>query len=83
MVASAPPAEESRSKSPRLAAAWWDRVRSGSAIGAGYALAAALVGIAVWMASSAPVTGPVGPPSEAIVVVLGLNLILIEVRPGG
>ena len=29
------------------------------------------------MASSAPVTGPVGPPSRAILIVLGLNLILI------
>jgi two-component system nitrogen regulation sensor histidine kinase NtrY len=53
------------------------RLPGGSALGAGYALAAALIGIAVWMASSAPVTGPVGPPSQAILVVLGLNLVLI------
>src|SRR5579872_4857080 len=77
MVADAPPAEDPPAKSPRFAAAWWNRLRSGSSIGAGYALAAALVGVAVWMASSAPVSGPVGPPSEAIVVVLGLNLVLI------
>ncbi|HEY5008396.1 MAG TPA: hypothetical protein VII42_10345, partial [Caulobacteraceae bacterium] len=49
----------------------------GSLLGLGFALAASLVGVAVWMASSAPVTGPVGPPSRAILIVLGFNLILI------
>ncbi|HXQ12969.1 MAG TPA: PAS domain-containing sensor histidine kinase [Caulobacteraceae bacterium] len=62
---------------PRVAGAWRARLPAGSALGAGYALAAALIGIAVWMASSAPVTGPVGPPSRAILIVLGLNLVLI------
>ncbi|HEY3888209.1 MAG TPA: PAS domain-containing sensor histidine kinase [Caulobacteraceae bacterium] len=57
--------------------AWRDRLRPGSLLGLGFALAASLVGVAVWMASSAPVTGPVGPPSRAILIVLGLNLILI------
>jgi two-component system nitrogen regulation sensor histidine kinase NtrY len=57
--------------------AWRDRLGPGSLLGTGFALSAAMVGLAVWMASSAPVTGPVGPPSRAILIVLGLNLILI------
>jgi two-component system, NtrC family, nitrogen regulation sensor histidine kinase NtrY len=61
----------------RRGLAWRDRLGPGSLLGTGFALSAALVGLAVWMASSAPVTGPVGPPSRAILIVLGLNLILI------
>ncbi len=33
--------------------------------------------MAVWLASSAPVTGPVGPPIRAILILLGCNLLLI------
>jgi two-component system nitrogen regulation sensor histidine kinase NtrY len=61
----------------RRALAWRERLAPTSLLGIGFAFAAALVGVAVWMASSAPVTGPVGPPSRAILIVLGLNLILI------
>jgi two-component system, NtrC family, nitrogen regulation sensor histidine kinase NtrY len=56
---------------------WRERLRSRSWLGMGYALAALLTAVAVWMASSAPVTGPVGPRSQAILIVLGLNLVLI------
>ena len=56
---------------------WRERLRSRSWLGTGYALAALLTAVAVWMASSAPVTGPVGPRSQAILIVLGLNLVLI------
>ena len=56
---------------------WRQRVTSRYALGAGYALAAALTALAVWLASSAPVSGPVGPPSTAILVILAVNLLLI------
>jgi two-component system nitrogen regulation sensor histidine kinase NtrY len=72
-----PPLE---SPAPRLgwrALTWRERLTSRYALGVGYALAALLTGVAVWMASSAPVTGPVGPPSRTILIVLCLNLVLI------
>jgi two-component system, NtrC family, nitrogen regulation sensor histidine kinase NtrY len=74
----APPALESLAPAPGWRAMGWrERLTSRYGLGAGYALAALLTGVAVWMASSAPVTGPVGPPSQAILVVLCLNLVLI------
>ncbi|HLK23874.1 MAG TPA: PAS domain-containing sensor histidine kinase [Caulobacteraceae bacterium] len=76
MAVDASSAEDPRSQVPSRPALWgW--LPGGSVLGIGYAVAAALVGIAVWMASSAPVSGPVGPPSRAILFVLGLNLLLI------
>src|SRR5579863_9461503 len=69
--------DDSSPELPRGPGAWRARLPAVSVLGVGYALAAALIGIAVWMASSAPVTGPVGPPSRAILIVLGLNLVLI------
>ncbi len=56
---------------------WRERLTSRYTLGAGYALAAALTALAVWLASSAPVSGPVGPPAEAILVVLAINVVLI------
>jgi two-component system nitrogen regulation sensor histidine kinase NtrY len=56
---------------------WRRRMTSRYALGTGYALAAALTAVAVWMASSAPVSGPVGPPSTVILVILAVNLLLI------
>jgi two-component system, NtrC family, nitrogen regulation sensor histidine kinase NtrY len=56
---------------------WRERLASGSTLGVGYALAGVLTAVSVWMASSAPVTGPVGPRSQAILILLGLNLVLI------
>ncbi len=50
---------------------------SNSRLAAGYAFSASLTAIAVWMASSAPVSGPVGPPSRTILTLLSLNLALI------
>jgi two-component system, NtrC family, nitrogen regulation sensor histidine kinase NtrY len=56
---------------------WRERFTSSYALGGGYGLAALLTAVAVFMAGSAPVTGPVGPRIQAIMVLLGLNLILI------
>jgi two-component system nitrogen regulation sensor histidine kinase NtrY len=53
------------------------RLNSRYSLVLGYALAALLTAVSVWLASSAPVTGPVGPRSQAILIILGLNLILI------
>jgi two-component system nitrogen regulation sensor histidine kinase NtrY len=69
-------------RNERFAPAWRglslrQRLSSPYALGAGYAVAAALTALSVWMASSAPLTGPVGPPSRTILIILGLNLVLI------
>ena len=56
---------------------WRGRLNSRYSLGLGYGLAALLTAVAVWMASSAPVTGPVGPRSQAILIILGLNFGLI------
>ena len=69
--------EDLRTPPASRALTWGERLRSGSPLGLGYAIAATLVGVAVWLASSAPVTGPVGPPIRAILILLGFNLILI------
>jgi two-component system nitrogen regulation sensor histidine kinase NtrY len=50
---------------------------SNARLAVGYAISASLTGIAVWMASSAPINGPIGPPARAILMLLSLNLILI------
>jgi two-component system nitrogen regulation sensor histidine kinase NtrY len=78
MLERAPTALESLSPaSDWRSMGWRERLTSRYGLGAGYALAALLTGVAVWMASSAPVTGPVGPPSRTILIILGLNLVLI------
>ena len=56
---------------------WRERLNSRYFLAAIYGLAILLTAVAVWMASSAPITGPVGPRSQAILIVLGLNLVLI------
>jgi two-component system nitrogen regulation sensor histidine kinase NtrY len=56
---------------------WRERLTSRFGLGLGYALAAILTVASVWMAAAAPVNGPVGPPSKAILIVLCLNLGLI------
>ncbi|HEX4197720.1 MAG TPA: PAS domain-containing sensor histidine kinase, partial [Caulobacteraceae bacterium] len=43
----------------------------------GWGLAAALTGLSVYMASSAPGSGPIGPVNRTVLIVLGLNLALI------
>jgi two-component system nitrogen regulation sensor histidine kinase NtrY len=45
--------------------------------GLGWGLAAALTGLSVYMASSAPGAGPIGPVNRTVLIVLGLNLALI------
>jgi two-component system nitrogen regulation sensor histidine kinase NtrY len=55
----------------------WQAMQSRAVLGLGYGLAAALTGLAILLAASPPSTGPVGPPSQLILTVLGLNLILI------
>jgi two-component system nitrogen regulation sensor histidine kinase NtrY len=45
--------------------------------GLGWGLAAALTGLSVYMASSAPGSGPIGPVNRTVLIVLGLNLALI------
>jgi two-component system nitrogen regulation sensor histidine kinase NtrY len=59
---------------------WLGRARSLTSpviLGIGYTLAALLTAVVVWMASTAPVTGQVGPRTQAILVVLGLNFFII------
>jgi two-component system nitrogen regulation sensor histidine kinase NtrY len=50
---------------------------SGSLFGLGWGIAAALTGLSVYMASSAPGSGPIGPVNRTVLIVLGLNLALI------
>ena len=59
------------------AARVWRAMQSREVLGIGYALAAALTGIAILLAASPPTTGPLGPASQPILTVLGFNLILI------
>jgi len=46
-------------------------------LGVGYGVAAGLTGLAILLAASPPETGPLGPASQLILTLLGLNLILI------
>ena len=56
---------------------WERRLTSGYGLGAGYVLAWTLTALSVWLATQAPVKGPVGPPSLSILVLLSFNLMLI------
>ena len=56
---------------------------SNSRLAVGLAVSASLTLASVWMASSAPVSGPVGPPSRTILTLLGLNLLLIGALAAG
>ncbi len=51
-------------------------LQSRGVLGVGYGIAAALTGLAILLASSPPETG-LGPASQVILIVLGLNLVLI------
>src|ERR1700761_549035 len=78
MVERAPtPLESLTPTSDWRAMDWRARMTSRYGLGAGYAIAAIVTAVAVWMASSAPVTGPVGPASHTILAILSLNLVLI------
>jgi two-component system nitrogen regulation sensor histidine kinase NtrY len=62
----------------RFSRAWWrGLLRSRYTLGVAYGLAVALTATAVGLASSPPTTGPIGPATTVILVVLGLNLALI------
>ena len=62
----------------RFSRAWWrDLLRSRYMLGGGYGLAVILTATGVGLASSPPATGPIGPASTAILIVLGLNMALI------
>ena len=52
-------------------------LRSRLVLGVGYGVAAALTGLAILLAAAPPETGPLGPASQLILTVLGLNLVLI------
>src|SRR5258708_30804734 len=61
------------------AGAWraWRVIQSRAVLGVGYGLATALTALAILLAASPPSTGSLGPASQLILTVLGLNLILI------
>ncbi|EJL32354.1 signal transduction histidine kinase involved in nitrogen fixation and metabolism regulation [Caulobacter sp. AP07] len=62
----------------RFSRAWWrGLLRSRYTLGVAYGVAVALTATAVGLASSPPTTGPIGPATTVILVVLGLNLALI------
>ena len=60
-----------------VAAGWRRLIESRYVLGAGYTLAAMLTAAGVVLASSPPATGPIGPASQLMLVILGFNLILI------
>ncbi len=64
-----------RESAPRAPRPFTPRTRFG--LIAGFILAAALTGFAILLAASPPQTGPLGPASQVILTVLGLNLVLI------
>src|SRR5215469_1441812 len=65
--------ESSETRTAPAAPLFW----SGRLFGLGWGLAAALTGLSVYMASSAPGSGPIGPVNRTVLIVLGLNLALI------
>jgi two-component system nitrogen regulation sensor histidine kinase NtrY len=65
--------ESAETRSASAAPLFW----SGRLFGLGWGLAAALTGMSVYMASSAPGSGPIGPVNRTVLIVLALNLALI------
>ncbi len=57
--------------------AWRRLIESRYVVGGGYAVAALLTITGALLVSSPPAVGPIGPAVQAMLVVLGLNLILI------
>ncbi|MBI1683718.1 sensor histidine kinase NtrY-like [Caulobacter hibisci] len=77
-MTSIPPVSESEDRPRRFSRLWWrELLRSRYVLGGGYILAAILTATGVGLASSPPTTGPIGPASTVILVVLGFNLALI------
>jgi two-component system nitrogen regulation sensor histidine kinase NtrY len=52
-------------------------LQSRGVLGVGYGLATLLTGVAIILTVSPPATGPIGPASQAIFTLLGINLVLI------
>jgi two-component system nitrogen regulation sensor histidine kinase NtrY len=65
--------ESSEPRSASAASLFW----GGGLFGLGWSLAAVLTASSVYMASSAPGSGPIGPVNRTVLIVLGLNLALI------
>ncbi|GGL14469.1 MULTISPECIES: sensor histidine kinase NtrY-like [Caulobacter] len=77
-MASVPSVLELEGPPTRFSRAWWrELLRSRFTLGGAYGLAIALTATAVFLASSPPATGPIGPATTVILVVLGFNLALI------
>ncbi len=57
--------------------AWRRLIESRYVVGGGYAVAALLTITGALLVSSPPAAGPIGPAVQAMLVVLGLNLVLI------
>jgi two-component system nitrogen regulation sensor histidine kinase NtrY len=77
-MASVPSVLELEGPPTRFSRAWWrELLRSRFTLGGAYGLAIAMTATAVFLASSPPATGPIGPATTVILVVLGFNLALI------
>jgi two-component system nitrogen regulation sensor histidine kinase NtrY len=51
--------------------------RARASFGIGYLIAAAVLALTIWLVAAAPGRGPIGPASNTLLLVLGLNLLLI------
>ena len=78
MVNGRPRIDEAGSDTPR----WRVWLESRYLLGVGYVLAAVLTAGAVFLASSAPGTGPLGPASRTVLIILSANLVLILALAG-
>jgi len=77
-MASVPSVLELEGPPTRFSRAWWrELLRSRFTLGGAYGVAVALTATAVFLASSPPATGPIGPATTVILAVLGFNLALI------
>ncbi|MDB5454606.1 MAG: multi-sensor signal transduction histidine kinase [Caulobacter sp.] len=77
-MAFVPSVLESDGPPTRFGRAWWrEQLRSRYVLGGTYGLAVILTATGVGLASSPPATGPIGPASTVVLVVLGLNMALI------
>ena len=77
-MASVPSVLELAGPPTRFSRAWWrELLTSRYTLGGAYGLAVVLTAMAVGLVSSPPTSGPIGPATTAILVVLGFNLALI------
>ncbi|MBC6980807.1 PAS domain-containing sensor histidine kinase [Caulobacter sp. 17J80-11] len=61
----------------RLTQVWSSPGRARAAFGVAYALAVVITALAIWLVASAPGSGPIGPASRVLLLVLGFNLLVI------